>query len=67
MSRKSNEKPAATPTPPASISNGEPATYQVRVRTIFGEAVLTVPASSANEARERVIGDFAAGVTIEES
>lgn len=62
--QKTFTKPAADPS--ASSANGQPlTTYAVRVRSLFGEAVITVPATSPTDARQRVIDGFAAGVTVE--
>lgn len=65
---KTSAKPTATLTPPASraIEPGEGLpSFAVRVRSLFGDCVLTVQAATADEARQRVIDGFAAGVTAE--
>lgn len=57
--REPVEKPAAAPAPGSRV-------FRVRVRTIFGDATLSVPAKDAAAARARVVEDFAAGVTVED-
>lgn len=59
-------EPVEKPAPSLATPSGGERSFTVRVRTLLVDAILDVKAASAEAAKDRIVRDFAAGVTVEE-